>query len=126
MPCEAAANRHAGRYEAMRSDREATARGRRGRTALMSMSTTVRRIVLAGLVLLLTGGAAAGQTTQPAPASAPSPASGPAPTLPAFQAPDDVEPAAEWPVVVRKFAETLVSPAGTMVNSAALRPVVMK
>src|SRR5689334_13851019 len=86
------------------------------------MSCMVRRIVLALLTLLLTGRAAVGQTTQPAPA-APAPSTTP---VPALQAPDDVAPAAEWPVVVRKFAETLVSPAGSMVNSTALRPVIMK
>src|SRR5438874_12762527 len=83
------------------------------------MSTTLGRlIVLALLTLLVTGVTAAGQTTRPStPAPAPSAAA-------AAQTSDDAAPAGDWPLVVRKFAETLCSDAGSSVNVAALRPLV--
>ena len=44
----------------------------------------------------------------------------------AAQTSHDAAPAGDWPLVVRKFAETLCSDAGSSVNVAALRPLLDK
>src|SRR3954454_2577461 len=103
---------------------DAAARGNAGSPAGMSagggppMSTKLGRlIVLAVLTLLVTGVTAAGQTTRPS-----TPFTAPAPAAPATS--DDAAPAGDWPLVVRKFAETLCAEAGSAANVAALRPLV--